>query len=289
MDNEYLEYFDELANTNIKDLRINAINDKCEVYQNIIEEIDYEKGIIKYWNVVYDPIKDEGIDVTATYNFYQEFINNLSAKTKEATRNIDEKIIDISSKGINPKEYLINQIKTLNYLSEKLIQQYPGHTIVSNSTNKIRDYFIDKYELKGSFRKPQFDSSQSSFFEIKPEIKISTLRKLYDVAVELQIVDDIKLSETAFINVLTGNPTETDDFFIFKSDNQISVHFINCIQPLFNNLTSSQISKSKSFYNKNKKVLCQTDIDTANKRLKSNVNKRDRVRLITKVISSAIN
>ena len=105
--------------------------------------------------------------------------------------------------------------------------------------------------------------TNNPFFE--PKIKKAGLIKLYDLAVDHRIIDDEVVPEETFLNVLmSNNPEALDNEIIFSADNQVATFFLNCIMPLFRNLSHSQISKSLSFRNKYGKLLNQNDLDKAN-------------------------
>ena len=98
-------------------------------------------------------------------------------------------------------------------------------------------------------------------------IRLLSPVKLYDIAVELYIIDDVEVSETDFLNVLmSNNPKAIENNIVFTADNQVATFFLNSISILFGKLTHAQIVKSKSFIKKSGFPFSQTDLDTAKTR-----------------------
>jgi len=263
-------YFDTLLESNIlKSIKFEAINKIEKMASGFIENVDYEKGVIEYWIATYNQATDDSIDVLKTYSFVKEFPKEVHKEAEKLRAYIDNTVLEINKNGNNANQFLISQVKYLNTLTEKSKTVYPKLAFIEASIQNIITYLVDRYSLKGSYKKQSLNiNTIFSYFDIKSGIKLSLLEQLYDTCVDLEIIDDEILSEETFINVLTSNPIASNEAIIFKCNNQLIAHFINCIQPLFYNLTVSQISKSKSFVNKKEKVLNQADLDNANKRLR---------------------
>lgn len=133
-------------------------------------------------------------------------------------------------------------IETINIL-EKNIRNTNSHLRQPNSR-----------VIKIKTNKPFFD----------PKVRRDKLIKLYNITIENGIIDEEEVSQTAFLNVfMSNNPEALNEKIIFASDNQVATFFLNSISILFNNLSHSQISRSKSFFNKRGKLLNQNDLDKA--------------------------
>lgn len=270
LENNPLFYFDNLLERNkLKELKDIAVDLIVEQYGDlIIEPIDYDKGIVTY--KTFRPLTlDVSIDSIEAYNFSKEFPQEVFKEAEKAKNNIDSIAFEINKNGNNANEHLLSQIKHLNSLIDKSKTTYPKLKFIENTIEDLIVYLVDRYSLKESYKKRILNINiKSSFFDVKSTVKRSLLEELYDISIDLEIIDEEIVSEETFINVLTLNPITSQEVIIFKCNNELAAHLINCIQPLFNNLSTSQINRSKSFINKNGKTLNQADLDNANKRLR---------------------
>ncbi|KJD33993.1 hypothetical protein PK35_04455 [Tamlana nanhaiensis] len=285
-----LYYFIKLIESDtLKTQRDKALNDFKDYVGGYFKSIDYDKGIIEYWQFDnFNSIDDKKMDL-GTYSFKESFPKIIDKESKLAKKKIDDIVLEINKNGNNANQFLITQLKHLNILAEKSKFVYPKLKFIESALESIISYLVDRYSLRESYKKRSSDfPTKFSFFDIKPSIKSVLVESLYDSSVDLEIIDDEIVSEETFINVLTGNPTASDEAIIFKCNNELAAHFINCIQPLFNNLSVAQIDKSKSFINKNMKVLNQADLDNANKRLRKKTSpKLERITYhITRMLDS---
>lgn len=110
-----------------------------------------------------------------------------------------------------------------------------------------------------------------TYFGLKPSLKKSFLIDLYDVCIDLFLVDDVEVSENDFIEVFTAAKPDPEMRIIFKEKNYGIVYFLEAIQPFFDNFTFTSIEQSKNFYNKQNKLLTATDLSSAKSRMKNSV------------------
>ena len=286
--NTPLTYFDNLLESNtLKSRKDIAINSRVEKYGSLVESVDYEKGIVSYIDMFINDSQDL-IEATTAYSFASDFTKEVIKESKKAKETIDNLVLEINIKGNNANQFLISQVNHLTILVEKSKVTYPKLKFIEVTIQNIITYLVDRYSLKESYKKRNLTiNTKYSYFDIKAEVKPSLLEQLYDVSVDLEIIDDEIITEDTFMNVLSVNPTISNEVIIFKCNNELAAHFINCIQPLFNNLTIAQINKSKSFINKNNKTLNQADLDNANKRLRKKSSTK--ITRITNHISRILN
>lgn len=260
-ENNPFSFFDELLDSNSFEKRKHiAINQLIENYPDLIHSKKIDKGIVKLYS-------DEGLSI---FDYEKDFRQEIILESKLLRNNINEAVLVLIKNSHDYKYYVEQEIKHLMFLINRT-DIYPKHKIIREELEKNVVYLTDRYSLKKTYKNLIYSEINTfSFFSIKPNVKQSTLGIIYDIAIDLGIIDDEVVDEKTFISVLTGNPTKTDDAIIFKSNNQISVHFLNSIAIFFNDFTPSKISKSKSFYNKQGKVFNQNDIDVANNRLQKN-------------------
>lgn len=274
MNSQFLEYFKDLLESNkYEELKSSAIKGILEYCANWYIHLDSEKGIVQYIDFDIDEITQEPFQEECTYDFQKEFALRVKKEAETVQNRIDQEVIEINRAGVNADQFVRTQVKELQYLISKAKTLYPKHTFIEDSLLGVLKYLVDKNSLSESFKKQnEIKTAKTSFFDVKSTTKRSLLQDVYDTAVDLEVLDDEVVTEETFLNVLTGNPSKTNEVIIFKCNNQLVVHFLNCIQCLFNNLTFSQIHKSGSFVNSRGKILKQADLDNANSRLKRNTS-----------------
>jgi len=113
------------------------------------------------------------------------------------------------------------------------------------------------------------------YFE--PIIKTGKLKKLYQIAIELYLINDEIVSEKDFLEVLMSNdPKMLENKIQFMADNQKVVYFITLIQKHFKELTFSRIVKSEAFLKQKTGIpFSQNDLDSTNSRIKKLIKRDD--------------
>lgn len=201
--------------------------------------------------------------------FKDEIIKILTSQREKSIRLIIDKVEDIENSGNSTFNYinntkanmidLLEDLPSNNKLNKEIITVLKGisHTLFKLSKVRVS---VRKLSLETTSKKGLF----------KPNLKTGKLKVIYNLALELQILDEHIVSQNDFINVFThSNPKQIDDKIVFNIDNRIAFYFINNIKKHFSNLTPSAISSSESFFSKpteNKKsiLLKQNNIDKIN-------------------------
>jgi hypothetical protein len=106
------------------------------------------------------------------------------------------------------------------------------------------------------------------FFQLKDGIKSSFLKKLYDIVIHLDLIDDIDTQEDIFVEVFMS-PKPLNKIQFIKANLSIAFFFKE-VEPFFEDLNPTTIEKSKIFLNKQGKKLTSTDLYTALSRNKDN-------------------
>lgn len=258
---------------------ISKVVDDLKTYNRKILDINNEKGVITIEEYSFEDIKM----TTSTFSFYDDLEKELNKEVQNCISNIDASIVEITKIGNSSEAFLKNIKNEIRFIKAKVDDLFSSYPKIKDSILKIEEHLLHRYNIKSS--SPIIDTS-TSFFNIKSDIKINTLINLYELAEELEIIDSYIVSQESFLEVLSGNTKETDHSIIFNCDNQLAVHFINSIQPLFHNLIPSKIAKSESFFSKRKTLLQQSNIDTAKSQLKKNSSIK--VQQISEAITSLL-
>jgi hypothetical protein len=103
----------------------------------------------------------------------------------------------------------------------------------------------------------------NSIFQPKPEIKRTFFKKLHSLLIDLDLIDDIVVSEVVFLDVMTSVKPHLDSKIIFTKTNPIIACLLKEVEPFFNNFNAVSIEKSQCFFNKQNKVLKSNDLYTA--------------------------
>ncbi|MBF0576379.1 hypothetical protein [Dysgonomonas sp. GY617] len=234
-----------------------------EHYENIdVIVCDHDFGLLTV-----NP--DSSENEFATISFEKEYLcPQLYRKTQELKNNVDKILIELISKEqqINFIRYLNNTIEFIRKRQEKLFSKFP---ICKKPFATIEKYLSDKYHI--DLVSKQQINIQPSIFKVKPNIKRYIFKELYDLAIELEIVDDELISEIEFISTLTEY--KTNNTITFNCDNNVMICFLESISPLFYNLNSTSIAESKRFYTKQGKQITSSIYYTSKNRLKNSSDK----------------
>lgn len=215
-------------------------------------------------------------DISEMIQIEHYLVKVLKFNTKLAFDSLNKSIVKMEE--IEAKKFLIHQLNLL----DSLIVKYD--TDENNTYPEIRTELISiisdikirysHYQLTHkAFRKlTNNPDSVFSFFQVKSEIAVSFFEKLYDVAITLDLIDDVETSEDLFIEVFTSSKPEPESKIHFIKPNAKVAFFLKEIESFFENFNSTTIEKSKSFLNKQGKVLTSTDLYTALSRNKDKQN-----------------
>ncbi|WP_405211202.1 hypothetical protein [Dokdonia sp. Asnod2-E02] len=139
-------------------------------------------------------------------------------------------------------DHLIDVFKDLKFLFSSVIEYHRIFTKIASLNNEV------------------------SLFQFK-ELKRSFFEELYEVASNLNIIDDIVVEEDTFIDVFTTPRQNEKLFIIFRSPNYIVTHFLEEIGIFFFNLNGKTIGDSKMFLNKSQKPFTANDLYAAKSRV----------------------
>ncbi|MDF0717957.1 hypothetical protein PY092_17470 [Muricauda sp. 334s03] len=201
---------------------------------------------------------------------YEQYLENLLSKEIVKSKSLIEQ---------NFQKRYSDKIEVRNYsdfLHFKLIRlkdtkAYRTYPFVKNFIVQFQEY-IDTFSASKSRllnKNIKTNPIVSSYFGVKSNIKASVFNDLYELAEELEIIDYEIVTEQSFIEILSGNPTDSE-VIRFNCNNQIAVHFLDLISPLYSRLTFSEIAKSERFYSKGGSLLKQSNLDSAKSLLKDN-------------------
>lgn len=174
------------------------------------------------------------------------------------------------------KTYLTKVFTDLYNIHKKVLNTEINHQQIIE--NKIKDLIDDltllykdeiiSHKLFARINSLEKDSL-GTFFGLKPYIKISFLIELYDICIDLFLVDDEEVSEEEFISAFTSNKPDPEYKVRFIEKNYPIVYFLESIQPFFDNLSFTSIEESSNLYNKQFKKLTATDLSTTKSRNKN--------------------
>lgn len=280
-----------LKNNTKRFFKFGTIQSPLKFYEDLIFNKEYSKfGDAFYAETIYT--KDYRLVIERNKEFlfeawlnkqentdmihYEHYINKvLKYNTKQALELLNELVLKLDEP--EAKKFLLIQFNLLNSLIEKCDEDMNAFnpeirceliSIISNINTKYSHYQLTHKVLRKLTHRTD---NIFSFFQIKSELKVSFFEKLYDVAVTpLNLLDDIEISEEVFIEVFTSpNPLSKIQFI---KPNATIAFFLKEIEPFFDNFNSTTIEKSRSFLNKQGKVLTSTDLYTALSRNKDKNN-----------------
>lgn len=202
---------------------------------------------------------------------FEEFV---LVKTKQEV-NISKEFIE---QGFEKRFVQAKEIKSYaDFLKTKLnilcqlpkFKEYTFLSIITEDLNAFISGFADTNAIySNNIRSKEIYIDQnvdvekgSTIFFLKGGIKKSFLVKLYDIAIDLDLIDDVETSEEDFIDVFCSSKPLNKIRFI-KPNLHVSF-FLKEIEPFFESLNGVTIEKSKSFLNKQGKPITSTDLYTS--------------------------
>jgi hypothetical protein len=240
-------------------------------------QINYkEEGYKKYYKDCY--VDDEPFEYVIE-KFNENISDLLNFQILISKKLLLERRDEIEYINISSDIFLQRQINVISELKEKTIQLKTEQSLFIKALVNI-EKFIDKSKAISNNKIEKVEKFKTNKPYFDPIVKRYKLKKIYDIALDNKVFDEEIVSENIFLDIFTSNnPESLEGKIHFSCNNQIATFFLDSIQVFFNSLSHSQISKSKSFYNKNGKPLNQNDLYKA-----KNLYKKD----ITKIIFTSI-
>lgn len=240
----------------------NEINPSMKSYK--------EEGYVEFMDCVY---LNEKIVPRRIY-FKDEVLNLIVLQKNISIRLIKDKVEEIENLGNSPHNFISKTKQNIISLSKVLVYNNELYDGINNILNEItialevlRNRRFENKKLNNKY------DIQNGYFA--PLINVNKLNKIYQIALEMNILDEDLVTEEDFVTVFTHpNPKLIENRIVFNSDNRKAFFFINNIKKYFDNLTPSRMSNSFSFLSRetqNKKsiILKQNNIDKINNDIKN--------------------
>lgn len=240
-----------------EELRESSFSEIIEFRGSSVEKIDSENGIITFWGSFYDQTTDDHIEALVTHNFNDEFNSKINWEFVVARESIDSFILDITTKGSNPKEFINFEVMLLKDLFLKTKLYYLDKPVVKNAIVGLINYVQEKYLTEKIFslniKSPNLieveDYSEYSFNwdSSNPEDTIPNIEKLYSLLTQAPAL--IESSKVDFINAFTMRRVTNGIKWLVTHSNQISksslFYFIDKLieEGCITEVPSSQLNK----------------------------------------------
>lgn len=173
-------------------------------------------------------------------------------------------------------QFINLQLQKLNTLFHNS-KKFPYEDVISQELqflySEIKKLLTVKKHNK---EKPPFQSSigNNGFFGNTSKANHKTLSKIYDVILNLELIEEVNTTEEDFINILTDtNPKILESRIFFIKDNYHSIFFLSILSGIFNDLSSTKIAKSKCFCSKKGIPFSQETMDKYKSLLKKRSSK----------------
>lgn len=186
-------------------------------------------------------------------------------------RNIDFK--GYINNGLNVLQQLMNLLGTANFED-----YYDLENIITQISQKIKLKYNEDVKAHKIYRLNDLNQESNSSFIPLGQLKKSFFIELYDITLELDLIDDVETSEESFIDILMFSSTDVECKIKFIKANGIVSHYLKSIECFFENFTPISIQKSGKFYNKQNKILTSTDLYTSlNRDREKNLNYKEKI------------
>jgi len=227
-----------------------------------------ELGYVEYIKDLYEDIGEvKPVKVV----FLDVLENRLKVEFDLSVKYINLRREEIENIEKNSDIYLNQQIVKIDRLKKSLDSDYSNKSIIIEFLDKIRNYLSGLLGQKPFQNIRHIKITGRTYFDLKDDIKVKHLKKLYDATVSLSIIDEDIVPMEDFINVLISPKLPDSKYkIIFNKDNRLSVYYLNLIAVLFNDLRPSIISRSKSFIKKGGNILDANHMNKINSFLNQN-------------------
>lgn len=276
-----IQYLEEIVFFNGTDKIMSTYLGNSKLFE---EGYDFhsESNTYNKFDLIEFPDSDNPIMTISTINRESYFKEHLEANKKVLFNYLKsiENQIDIISKIENIYTGLYAVLIKLQ--NSELIYKDTLETYLVTLIQDLKTLFPTKESHK-VFRLITKQENTNSFFQDK-NLKASFFKDLYKVTYDLDLIDDVAISEESFYDVFTTpNPNAEKQKIIFNTNNHFIAFFLKEIECFFYNLNPVTIEMSKSFFNKQGKLITKTDLYTS---LSRNKNKNvDTLNKITNKIN----
>lgn len=262
---------------------------KDEIYSNYKTSLELKEKGYQYFN-----------EFDSDGNFVFEGWLNMKAKPIEGTdyidfdaylkrdihKNISEvlKIIDTRYANLDEENfkyyfrYILNKLYSyLKLLQVDSLKNPIEFNSIKGFVEKLHAIYPDILKNHRVFNiLNQKENLSIAFFLPKTHLNLNFFHQLYDITVDLEIIDDIEIEEEKFINLfILPNPTEP---LKFNKSNSLVIYYLDQIKYFFDGLTVAKINSSKLFLNKQGKPITSNDIYTTRSRnSNSKISEKSRI------------
>ncbi|WP_179318805.1 DUF6617 family protein [Winogradskyella helgolandensis] len=256
---QLLFYFQNLLKSNkLEFLKDTSLNNMKEMYGNLVEHVDTNNGVIKFWKVFSDQHSNgEPTEGLVTYDFYKEHKNELIFNAKVVTEEIDKLVYSKAEANEVYTATLKNISLELHSLNQKADKLYPNYPELPRALKLIEHHLLIKYDIKPFAKKRAED--KLSYFGFKDTISRQKFIELYELADSLEIIEYDVIDQETFLEVLLENPSEPNKVIKFFCQNALAKQFIEKLRPYFTSLDPKSIEKSGRFLTKGGTVLSETN------------------------------
>lgn len=187
-----LYYFENLVNKTQEKVKGEYMNNMRTSVS--VESEDYEKGMIKYYSMVYNINTDSGIEVLYTFKFSDTFYNDIKKESSKSLELIKNDILEITKGGNSPQHYikeLEQRLDKLKFLAKKNFPDYPK---LEEALEKLKSNITaNQFVVPKSSKRPvgienYYEDSFSWSEGNTDEEKIDYIKKLYRLLTEKKII-----------------------------------------------------------------------------------------------------
>jgi hypothetical protein len=226
--------------------------------ESAIQNIDTKNGIITF-------LDNEGQE--GQYFFTSYLNRQLSSLFEKLEIDIEEAfcMIDDEVQRIAFIKYLNQQIHIIVNPKKWFFDAYPSCRLYINQLisflNEVHQCEIDN-PIERLY--PSHLNDEAPFRIRNKFDKRSKLVSLYDLLINEEIIDDEMISESDFIDVISGSPTKS--ILIFKVKNGVAINFLESISHIYEAFNGRIVEESNRFYTKQKNVIKQDNYNTSKSR-----------------------
>lgn len=255
-----LKYIDDiLFHDGLREF-MNTFKNNSELISKGFNYIEEEDCYMSFTVIDYDDDRDSSpsFEFINRDTFLKEFLNEnkkslyLFFKQKESVNEFS----DVLRVTYN---HLHSYIKKAAILDSPYSDIINAHLIELIKDIRILFPVIESHKV---FKFLNINTELISFFKYK-DLKASFFEDLYRVTYQLNLIDDVEVSEETFYDVFTTNKPNTEQKIRFIEKNHLVAFYLKEIEPFFNNLNSVTIESSKCFINKQGKPITSSDLYTS--------------------------